>query len=254
MKKLLAILFCFGVACLMTAGVTGCKKDEVKPTDKAKQTVAAAKKTITVKDADATVKQGEEAKVAITLDRGAEVKAAFKAEVKSEEKGITASGGDVEKEKDKGEVVVKVAADVKPGEYKVTVGGSSEGATVVAGTIKVKVEEKKKEVVVPPPKKDMSLKATGDKVTVKQGEKGKVSVKIEKGADVKDVTVKTADGKGPKDAKGKVTSTVKGSDVEVTVSDDATEGEWTIAVTASAEGATDATATITVTVEKKKKG
>jgi uncharacterized membrane protein len=255
-KKFLAMMVCFGLVSglsITLIGLTGCNKDK----DKGKP--ASKEIEISATPGSNTIEQGKSTEVTIKLVRGVDAKNAVKLTVAvTPDKGVTAKFDQetLAEKKLESKVAIDSKSDTEPGEYTVTVTAKSDGSKDHTATTKVTV--KKAAAVVTP--KETSLKAhDGKDVALKQGEKGEGTVKLDVGKDVmKDLTLKT-EVKSPKEAKGKVTAKAaetgkKGDNkVDITVSDDATEGEYWVTVTAAADDAMppSADAKIKVTVSKK---
>jgi uncharacterized membrane protein len=269
MKKMIGFSVClfFGIA--LSLGSTGCTtkekdKDKKKPSDVSTPDKTKDKKIEVAADPTSwTGKPGEKATVKLKLTRGkdASKEATFAAAV--EGKGVTAKleSDKIAGDKSEDTMTVTIADDAAKGEATVTVTVKSEGSPDASATVKVKVEEKKA-AVVDPPAKDMKLAiADGKAVMAKQGDKkteAKVAVTL--GKDLKGVTFK-AEVKGAEKAKGvevKVGPEKMDASgdavVTIMVADDATAGDFTITITAAAEGAMPASAAskIVVTVAAKK--
>lgn len=274
MKKLLGLMICFFVGVVLTLGQTGCTSKGDKDKDKKKPDGAGAGTKDKDKDKDkkievsadpdkATVKQGEETSVKITLKRGKEAtkEAKLTVGVEPKDKGLTATVDELVKgDKSEATLKIKAGADAAKGEATVTVWVKSEGSPDADVKVSVKVAEAKAVVEA---KTDMKLAiAEGKAVKIKQGDKAyETKLAVTLGKDLKAAAVK-AEVKGPKaDSKGVTVAVApekmeKSGDatVTITVADTAAEGDWEVTITAAGEGAMPpmVTSKIMVTVEKKK--
>jgi uncharacterized membrane protein len=264
MKRLLAMLLCVGLCMVLGLGTTGCgkktEKDKVaadKDKDKDKDKGKVKENTVAVSSpaAATTIKPGEKKIVDLTLTRGKDAtkEVTFKIDVDPKDKGVSASAEKTAKNEAK---LTIEAADTAKGDFTITVTPSGEGIDAKAGKVMVKVAAEAAA-------KDTSLSVKGAEVTVKQGEKGTATVSAKLGkdltgadlkVDLKDAKEKAVDEKDVKvelaPAKLKESGDAK---VNITVGEKAAPGEYTATVTATAEGATAATAKVAIKVEEKKK-
>jgi uncharacterized membrane protein len=243
--------------CSLSVSLVGCKKEDPKTT-KTKDT-GDHSLTVVGDPATATLKAGETKVVTLTLKRGKDITKDVKleAEVSPKDKGVTATLDPAKTDKNESKLSVVVDKTAKAGDFTVTVTANSDGAKEASTKVTVKVEEATAKVE----SKDVKLAVSGpnDAVTLKQGASGDATVKVEMGKDVKsadlEVKVKDAKKEDAKDVTAKVApkSMEKSGEakVTITVAEAAAVGEYTVWVTATGEGAKDASAKVTVKVEKK---
>jgi len=265
LKRLLAMLLCLGLSAVLGLGTTGCgkpkekDKDAKKDKDKDKTDKTTGKDTTLKVSGPKTavaIKVGKSGEATVKFERGKDIKdVALKVDVPAASKGITATIAPAKLgDKTEATVSIDVGKTATAGKHVLTVTSTPDPGEVNKIEVTVEVEAEG----APPAKKELSISEPKD-VTAKQGETANASVKVtlkDLASAALKVEVKNDKDKDVKDADVKVTAPAKveaSGDVKVTIviGAEAAPGDYVATITATAEGATAATAKLNIKVEKK---